>query len=84
MEKARNSARSQLVANLGSALGRAITLGQDALFYDQPGRLNTLAARIAKVTPEDVQRVAKQYLDKTARTVVITQPKAAAPAKGGL
>ena len=41
MEKARNSARSQLVNNLGSALSRAITLGEDALFYDQPGRINT-------------------------------------------
>ena len=83
MEKARSNARSQLVNNLGNSLGRAIALGQDALFYDQPGRLNTTAARIAKVTPEDVQRVARQYLVKTGRTVVITAPKAA-PAKGGL
>jgi predicted Zn-dependent peptidase len=83
MEKARNSARSQLVNNLGSALGRAVTLGEDALFYDQPDRINTTADRIAKVTPEDVQRVAKQYLVKTGRTVVITVPKAA-PAKGEL
>jgi zinc protease len=86
MEKARNIARSALVNNLGSVLGRSITLGQDALFYNQPGRLNTTAARIAKVTPEDVQRVARQYLVKTGRTVVITVPKGApaAPAKGGL
>jgi zinc protease len=83
MEKARNSARSQLVNNLGSALGRAITLGEDALFYNQPDRINTSADRIAKVTPEDVQRVAKQYLIKTGRTVVTTVPKAA-PAKGEL
>jgi zinc protease len=83
MDKARNNARSGLVNNLGSTLGRAITIGQDALFYDQPGRVNTLADRIAKVTPEDVQRVAKQYLVKTGRTVVITVPKAA-PAKGDL
>jgi zinc protease len=72
-----------LVNNLGSALGRAIALGEDALFYDQPDRINTTADRIAKVTPEDVQRVAKQYLVKTGRTVVITVPKAA-PAKGEL
>jgi hypothetical protein len=31
-----------------------------------------------------VQRVARQYLVKTGRTVVITVPKAAPPAKGGL
>jgi zinc protease len=82
MDKARNSARTQLVSNLGSALNRAITLGEDALFYDQPGRINTTADRIAKVTPGDVQRVAKQYLVKTGRTTVITVPKPAA--KGDL
>jgi zinc protease len=83
MEKARNNARNQLVNNLGSALGRAVALGEDALFYDQPDRINTTADRIAKVTPDDVQRVAKQYLIKTGRTVVITVPKAP-PAKGEL
>jgi zinc protease len=83
MEKARNNARSQLVSSLGSALGRAVTLGEDALFYDDPDRINSTADRAAKVTPDDVQRVAKQYLVKTGRTVVITVPKAA-PAKGEL
>jgi zinc protease len=81
IEKARNNARTQLVNNLGSALGRAITLGEDVLFYDDPGRINTRADRIAKVTAADVQRVAKEYLVKTGRTVVITIPKAPA-AKG--
>ena len=81
IEKARNNARSTLVNNLGSALGRAITLGEDALFYDQPGRINTTADNIAKVTAADVQRVAKTYLVKTGRTVVITTPKGT-PAKG--
>jgi predicted Zn-dependent peptidase len=53
------------------------------LFYDDPGRINTTADRIAKVTAADVQRVAREYLVKTGRTVVITTPKAA-PAKGEL
>jgi predicted Zn-dependent peptidase len=83
MEKARNNARSQLVNSLGSSLDRAITLGEDALFYNNPDRINTRADNIAKVTAADVQRVAKQYLVKTGRTVVITVPKAA-PAKGEL
>jgi zinc protease len=85
IEKARNGARNQLIGNLGSSLGRAITLGEDALFYNNPDRINTRADAIAKVTAADVQRVAKQYLVKTGRTVVITMPKAAsAPTKGGL
>ncbi len=83
IEKARNNARNQLVNSLGSALDRSITLGEDALFYNNPDRINTRADSIAKVTGADVQRVAKQYLVKTGRTVVITVPKAA-PAKGGL
>jgi zinc protease len=85
IDKARNGARSQLISNLGSSLGRAVTLGEDALFYDNPDRINTRADAIAKVTAADVQRVAKQYLVKTGRTVVITVPKApSAPTKGGL
>jgi predicted Zn-dependent peptidase len=83
MEKARTSARNELVNSLGSSLQRAIRLGEDALFYDNPNRINTRADGIAKVTSADVQRVAKQYLVKTGRTVIITVPNAA-PAKGGL
>ena len=60
-----------------------MTLGEDALFYNDPDRINTRADSIAKVTTADVQRVARQYLVKTGRTVIITMPKAA-PAKGGL
>jgi zinc protease len=85
IEKARNNARSQLISNLGSSLGRAVTLGQNALFYNNPDRINTRADAIAKVTAADVQRVAKQYLVKTGRAVVTTVPKApSAPTKGGL
>ena len=83
IEKARTSARNQLVAGLGSSLNRAVTLGEDALFYNDPDRINTRADSIAKVTRDDVQRVARQYLVKTGRTVVITAPQAA-PARGGL
>ena len=35
------------------------------------------------MTAADVQRVARQYLVKTNRTVVLTVPKAPAAAKGG-
>ena len=52
------------------------------MFYNDPDRINTRADRIAKVTAADVQRVARQYLAKTNRSVVLTVPKSAAP-KGG-
>ncbi len=83
IEKARTSARRAFVSSLGSSISKAVQLSQDALYYDQPSRINTREERMAKVTAADVQRVARQYLVKTGRTVVLTVPKAAAP-KGGL
>jgi predicted Zn-dependent peptidase len=80
MDKARNSARSGFVASLGSTNSRAVQLSQNAMFYNDPNRINTRADAIAKVTAPDVQRVARQYLVKTGRTVVTTVPKP--PAKG--
>ena len=82
MEKARTGARSGFVNSVGSSLQRAVLLSQYAMFYNKPDLINTRADNIAKVTAADVQRVAKQYLVKTGRTVVVTIPKAAAPAKG--
>jgi zinc protease len=83
IEKARTGARSGFVNSVGSSLQRAVLLSQYAMFYDKPDLINTRAESIAKITAADVQRVAKQYLVKTGRTVVVTVPKAA-PAKGGL
>ena len=82
LEKARVGARRSFVGGLGSSLNRAIQLSQNALFFDEPNRINTQADRIAKVTAADVQRVAKHYLLKTNRSVVLTLPKPPAP-KGG-
>ena len=83
IEKARTGARSGFVNSVGSSLQRAVLLSQYAMFYDKPDLINTRAESIAKVTAADVQRVARQYLVKTARTVVTTGPKAA-PAKGAM
>ncbi len=83
IEKARTSARRAFVNSIASSLNIAVRLSEDALFYDQPNRINTHEERIAKVTAADVQRVARQYLVKASRTVVLTVPKPAAP-KGGL
>ncbi len=77
--KARNGARRNFAGSLGSSLARANLLSQYALFYNDPGRINTRADRIAAVTAADVQRVASKYLTPQNRTVVITNPKTAAP-----
>jgi len=83
LEKARTSARRGFINSLGSSLQKAVLLSQNALFYDNPNRINETAANIARITAADVQRVAKTYLVQTGRTVVLTVPKPAAAPKGG-
>jgi len=80
LEKARVAARRGYVASLGSSLQRALVMSQNAMFYNDPDLLAKRQARIEKVTAADVQRVAKQYLVKTNRSVVVSMPK---PAAGG-
>jgi predicted Zn-dependent peptidase len=82
IEKARSSARRSFIGSLQSSLSRANLLTQNAVLYNDPGRINTRVQRIAAVTAADVQRVARQYLTRENRTVVITNPKAAAGTGG--
>jgi len=58
-----------------SVLGRANALTQNAVFYNDPNRVNTQLVNIEKVTAEDVKRVAIKYLTKSARVVLITNPE---------
>jgi zinc protease len=77
LEKARVAQRRSLVSTQGSSLGRAMSLSQNAMFYNDPDMPEKRLAQIEKVTAADVQRVAAKYLVKTNRTVVITMPKSA-------
>ena len=63
-----------------NGFGRADLLASFALFDDDPARINTLEAEFRKVTPELMQRTAKEYLRSTNRTVLVVEPGAAAPA----
>ncbi len=85
LDKARNAARRSLVGNLRNSLQRAILLSRYAVFFNDPGVINTRYERIASLKVDDLQRVARQYIVPTNRTVVITTPapKPAAPAAGG-
>jgi zinc protease len=51
--------------------GRADLLASFALFDDKPENINEIEANFRKVTPELIQRTAREYLRKTNRTVVI-------------
>jgi zinc protease len=84
IEKARNAAQRQFVRNLDTSLARARNLAEYALFFGDPGRINTRWDRLASLRAADVQRVAKQYLTPDNRTVVITHPtRFAAPTGNG-
>jgi predicted Zn-dependent peptidase len=51
-----------------------------ALFDDDPSRIDSLEAEFRKVTPELVERTAREYLRKTNRTVLLIEPGASSPA----
>ncbi|MGB7922060.1 MAG: pitrilysin family protein [Pyrinomonadaceae bacterium] len=61
--------------------GRADLLGSFALFDDDPARINNLETEFRKVTPEIIQRTAREYLRPTNRTVLTIVPAPPAPAK---
>ena len=79
IDKTRNAALRGFVGTLGSSLSRALSLSQYAVFYNDPGLINTRYQRLSSITAADVQRVAKQYLTAENRTVIITNPKPATP-----
>jgi predicted Zn-dependent peptidase len=75
LEKVRMQSQRQQVESLYSTRTRANRLGQYAVYYNDPGLINTALSKIIQVTADDLQRVTKVYLNETNRTVVITTPK---------
>jgi predicted Zn-dependent peptidase len=63
-----------------NGFGRSDLLASFALFDDDPARINRLETELRKVTPELVQRTAREYLRTTNRTVLTIEPGAAAAA----
>ncbi|HVL66897.1 MAG TPA: pitrilysin family protein [Vicinamibacterales bacterium] len=69
--------RSQLYAEQEEfvGFGRANLLAVFALFDDDPGKINRLEEEFRKVTPELIQRTAREYLRPTNRTILTIAPK---------
>lgn len=72
--KMRSGLYDQIGGGLG--LGKLNMLASFALFYDNPGMINTLEESFKKVTPELIRKTAKEYLRSTNRTILIVDPKA--------
>lgn len=75
LEKARQTAKRSAVGSRQSSLGLAINIAEGAVAYNDPNIANTRLEKILAVTKEDVQRVARQYLQPAKRTVGIALPK---------
>src|SRR3974390_2639504 len=79
--------RSELYDTMGQfgGFGLMDLLASFALFDDDPARVNSLVGEFRKVTPELVQKTAKEYLRPENRTIVFLEPapkeSAATPAK---
>ena len=59
--------------------GRAENLANYHVYYKDANLINTEIDRYMKVTKEDIQRVAKEYLTKNNRVVLHYLPKSAQP-----
>jgi zinc protease len=70
--------RSRLYDTLAEfgGFGRADLMASYALFDDDPSRIDALEAEFHKVTPQLVERTAREYLRKTNRTVLLIEPGA--------
>lgn len=75
LEKVRMRSASQRVQALYGTRNRANLLGHYAVYYNDPALVNEVESKMALVTKEDLQRVARAYLGEVNRTVVITRPK---------
>ncbi|MBM4169719.1 MAG: insulinase family protein [Ignavibacteria bacterium] len=75
IQKALAQIRRQRAQMMQGTLFRSIMISQYTVYYNDPDLVNTIEERYAKVTKEDLQRVASTYLNSSNRTVVTTVPK---------
>lgn len=74
-QKLRNQLEADLVDENSTLEGIAENLANFETYYGDANLINTNINRYLKVTREDLQRVAKKYLDKTNRVVLYWLPE---------
>ena len=85
LNKAKAILRRQYIQTRASDLGMAVTMGDFAVKFNDPDLINTLYAGYEALTVEQLNEVAKKYLDRDQRATVITLPgnQEAGAASGG-
>ena len=73
--KIRNKLENNMVENTASIEGIAERLADNYVYYGSTNRVNTEKDLFMKVTKEDIQRVANQYLTQNARVILHYLPK---------
>jgi zinc protease len=74
LNKAKTQARISEIRSHETATSLASELGDEALFADDPGRVNRNLAKLDAITAADVQAVAKKYLTPEKSTVLRVDP----------
>ncbi|HKY28555.1 MAG TPA: pitrilysin family protein [Pyrinomonadaceae bacterium] len=83
LEKAKNILRANFYRQMKTISGRANSLGQYEVFFGDYQKLFTAADEFAKVTKDDVKRVAEKYFAEKNRTVATLIPDQAQPSTAG-
>jgi zinc protease len=76
VDKAGSQEREYSSEQLSTPPGKASLLARSTLYYDDLNRVNTELDWMLAVSAADVRRVARKYLVKINRAVVIEQPAA--------
>lgn len=74
-EKLRNQVESGFVQSNSTLAGIAESLANYHVYFGDAGLINTELERYMKVTKEDIQRVAREYLNNDNRVVLYYLPK---------
>ncbi|WP_421764206.1 M16 family metallopeptidase [Ekhidna sp.] len=76
-QKLRNQIENQFVSSNGSVRGIAESLANYHVYFGDANLINNELQRYMAVTKEDLQRVAKKYLDPEKRVELVYLPKSA-------
>ena len=76
LEKAKNQLITEQLRQRETSNGKALALGEAAVLFGDPTRVNTDLARLQAITAADIQRVMKKYFTDTNRLVLYYLPEA--------